>query len=206
MNRAAFLCCVALAGFVCARVVFAGEEQAPPALPDFSVVPTTLNEEPETALLFEGQTIKLEETTLEEVMAMTGAGSIRTRGDGGESQRWLCYVLMSGERVWFVSGELGGSTHVITSIQVTKGDRGRKQGCTRLARSVLSARFANGLWLDSSVSASVARLGRPSAKRIHWWLYSYGGRAGDYDRLVDVGLHFHEGKIDRLVVSQATTN
>jgi hypothetical protein len=205
MNRVAILLCLFLAISPCQETL-ALHDGRPPGLPELSDVHTTLSAQPDTALYLGGHAVRLEESTLDDVVAMAGVGAIRAHGDAGESQRWVCYLVGSEGEIWFVSGELGGTKHLITNIQVKASSGARAHECASLPSHLRSIRFGNGLWLGNFASHPRAKLGAPSKERAGWWLYGYGGRVGNYDRLVYTGFHFQDGRIDKLFMFQATTN
>ena len=123
--------------------------------------------------------IVLEETTLGEIAKSIGAGKISHQEDAGESQYWLCYADADFS-VWLISGgEMGGSEHAVTRVVARRTSPA--SDCTTAARKPLQLSINGESWLSRSMSKVAHVLGRPSATRGLWTLYSYEGRSGAVD-------------------------
>lgn len=186
----------------------------PPDIASFSDVTPTLALAPNTKLLMGKLTIELERTTLDEIRKSIGVGAIGHRGDAADSEYWLCYTLPprsgSRARVWLSSGELGGAKHAIGGIHASAISKPETAvpACPLLPAQLRPVSLESRLWLGSTSAKLERVLGKPSAKRDGWWLYSYGGKSAvsEFDRSVVLGAHLKSGRIDQLFAFQTTTD
>jgi len=72
-----------------------------------------------------------EKTTLGEIRDKIGSGVIKHQGDAAESTYWLCYITKE-ERVWVLSGEMGGSKNAVLNVAVESGEFKSSQACPML--------------------------------------------------------------------------
>lgn len=189
--------------------VAAEDSDGPPDLPQAASAASTLQAAPDTDLSLGRFVVRLEKTTLKEVVALIRAGTIKHKGDAGDSETWLCYSASRKIRVWLVSGELGGAERAVTSLHVVGNSGGAGViGCPALPMQARPAAFGNMIWLGSSAAQLKSKMGVPSVQESGWWVYSYSGRSlvRGLDELTIFGAHVRQGRVDQLFASKATTN
>jgi hypothetical protein len=194
------------------RADAAGLGEAIPELPDLQGVPSTLKTPPIVEVTLGGLILSFENTTLDDVRRLAGAGEILHRGDAGASEYQLCYKTLLDKktaRIYLLSGELGGSEHSLGSFyaELDGGDTKGLIDCPSLPEK-LKPLLLNHLPFLGGAADQLERLwGEPSAKRGDWLLYSYSGRLdNNFDRMMVLGVRVQKGRIVGFYFSQATTN
>jgi hypothetical protein len=159
--------------------------------------------------------VKFEQTTLDDVRRAASAGKISLQGDDGESIFWLCYTNLNSsqvERIWVIShGEMGGSTHSVTSIsaQLLPGGKSTSD-CPALPANMQPLALDNHLWLNSPES-DVLKLGAPSDQKEPWRSYNYEGKVpgdcegGGFDLLNWLLMKVGKGRVTTLHAGQVTS-
>lgn len=128
--------------------------------------------------------IEFEKTTLGEVQQAVPEGAIDQAGDAAEHSLWLCYTLTNHRfpgRIWIISdGEMGGDTHVVTGITVTRTKNAHPTPhCPALPRKMQRTRFDVPIWLGSSDSDLTNTLGPPSHRAGAWRSYDFRTKVSD---------------------------
>ncbi len=81
----------------------------------------------------------LNKGTLSDIQNKLGNAKLIEKGDAGEYEASICYLLPSGHRITFLSGELGGSSHEFLGYSVRKTSE-VEDDCLRI-NSLDSKRF-----------------------------------------------------------------
>ena len=166
-----FTVIIGLITFSCA---YAGE--VPPKTPFDSVDWTALSSvKPTTGISMGGFNVLYEKTTLGEIRNKVGSGVIKHQGDAAESTYWLCYTTQE-ERVWILSGEMGGSENAVLNVEVESGGFKSSQSCPMLPKAFQPVSFNNGLWVGTSEESVLKLLGRPSHTEDQWLSFDYAGK------------------------------
>lgn len=159
-----------------------GESIEPPPLTNEAItVEATLKVDPIQEIRIGSFKAKFEKTTLDDILAAIGIGSIQHAGDAGGSQYWLCYSLPDA-RIWLISGEMGGSNHALIQVQAisTKAPR-ENAACPQIPTRFQSISMNFG-WLGTNQKDLIKALGRPSGKEDDRFMYHYSGKKpGEYD-------------------------
>jgi hypothetical protein len=204
-------------GFVFGASLNVCAETPPPATPlDAMTWKATLKHKPSTTLRMGTLRIRLEQTTLDDVRRVASAGKIAHRGDAGDSIYWLCYTNATrnqAQRIWIVSdGEMGGSAHYVTEISAeTTSNEHATTDCPALPKRLSAVSLANDLWLGASEWQATMRLEAPSYQNGAWRSFDFAGKvAGDcpggaLDLTASLMLHFQNGRVNSLRVSQITS-
>jgi hypothetical protein len=176
-------------------------QSGPPALPGLDRLPQAATALP-SSVRFGSFRLDLEKTSLEQFRNAAHGGESGHRGDAGDSEDWLCYSLDSSLNVWLTASELGGGKW-IDAVYVTSG---AGHSCPVLPGSLRPVALQDGLTIGVPQEQLVKMIGRPSAIRAGWWLYQRTSVIGAFDRIVTLGAHITDGKIDGLFSAQTTTN
>jgi len=184
---------------------------APPKLPNLDNIPATLSYPPKTKVMLGKLSIELERTPLGIAQRSAGTGVIQHRGDAADSEDLLCFTTGFGlqpQRIWFSSGELGGSQRIIDAFYASVSEAAVMDSrfCPELPQRLHPVSIGK-LWLGASQEKLKGWLGKPSAKRDGWWLYSYAGKVNqDFDEVEIVGVRIVRGKVVAIFASKSTTN
>lgn len=204
---------------LCLGVSFAASALAatpPPDVPFTDSPPGTLKQSPARGLTVAAIDVLFEKTSLAEVAAKLGVGTIAHQGDAGDSVYWLCYDIATREgpqRLWVTaSGEMGGSEHLVTGIsaQILPSPDGTGD-CPQLPGQPNPHLIGSALWLGSSAHSITEHLGSPSLHRGAWQAYGYEGKVpgkcepDGFDRTNWLYLRTETGAITRLVAGQVTS-
>lgn len=161
--------------------------------------------------------VKLERTTLAEIVAATNLGTIRHRGDAGESVYWLCYTVVENEkaaRVWIqASGEMGGPEHDVTEIAVRSiANHPLASDCPVLPKQFSKLSFGNGVSLGASkvevgnlLGSGMISSGSQSFIGYHGKESGDGQCDGGYDLLNSLFLTFEAGVVVGIDAGQVTS-
>jgi hypothetical protein len=196
------------------QTVHAGSDVLrPPSVPDFSVAarPMTATTLPDVTVLLGSFELKLEQTTIADVRDQVGDAPTQHHGDAGESRYWVCFTIPSnsfGERIWLVSGELGGDNHVINAFLADRVEKAKASStCPALPPQFRPVRLKVGSIGIGSPISSVTPVFGPLQSAGRWKAAQYlAAENGDLDRLLSVAFHWKNGALDRIAVSQATTD
>ena len=179
----------------------------PPKLPNLDKIPATLPYPPVTKVILGKLIIEFEQTPLGKAQRLAGTGIIQHRGDAADSEDFICFTSGS-QRVWFSSGELGGSQHIIDAFYASASNSALKDSrfCPELSQQLRPISLGK-IWLGASQENLKNWLGEPSTKRDGWWLYSYSGKVNqDFDEVAIMGARVVHGKVVALFASKSTTN
>jgi hypothetical protein len=157
--------------------------------------------------------IVFEKSRLADVMAMTGRGKIKHRGDAGQSVYWLCYRFEQNgaTRQLYVTahGEMGGPEHDVGGIVLN--ERAADEANCPVLPGNLSPAIAD-IGLGSRYSAFVHRLGPPSGRQGEQatWLFERKIHQRDspetWFEIQSVTVEFHHGKAAILAIDQTTSD
>jgi hypothetical protein len=161
-----------------------------------------------------GTIVRIEVTSLRQVLASIGAGKVMHKGDASESVHWLCYSFeMPGAhaRIWLSSGELNGGRY-IDGIQMVMTETSQEGGasCPEISLGGKSPVFDNGLSLGASEEKLRQVLGRPSKEWGNWRSY-----ASDTQAVKDgetwftnsiFAVRIEGGLVSEVFVTQSTSN
>ena len=157
---------------------YAGE--APPKVPFDSVDwPALSSVKPTIGISMGSFDVLYEKTTLGEIRDKIGSGVIKHQGDAAESTYWLCYTTKE-ERVWVLSGEMGGSKNAVLNVAVESGEFKSSQACPMLPNGFQPLSFDNGLWVGASEESVLKLLGRPSHTEDQWLSFDYTGKEMEF--------------------------
>jgi hypothetical protein len=185
----------------CSQVVGA---TPPPDDPRYDAItwPMSMRAAPAPAITLGNFRIVFEVTTLGEVKAKIGSGTVSHRGDAARSEYWLCYTAVSphrNERLWVISNaEMGGPSNAITHIEaISLLAPEASDDCPRLPSQLMPIALDSKLWLGSTAGMLTDILGSPSHEAPPWRSYNFwtkvssdGQCEGGYDLLnaLDVAL------------------
>jgi hypothetical protein len=200
--------------FMLPQLLSAGQTEslAPPNLPNFDNLPTTLSIPPATKLVLGRQVVDLEQTTLDQVLQSAGAGTIQHQGGGVDREAWICFTVPSSQqsqRIWLRSIEIMGDAHAIDAFYASTSSTPLKEAplCPELPARLRPMSLGRSIWLGSSQDQLRGWLGEPSAKRGGWWLYSSSRKvANDFDEGGLLGARVVDGKVTALFASKSTMN
>jgi hypothetical protein len=157
--------------------------------------------------------IRLEETTLDQIVGGVGRGHIDRSGDDHDLAYWLCYCVPGSpwsQRLWIIAhGEMGGPEHRVGAVVVyqVEGRVSAPEACPSLPPAFKDISLDRGVRIGTQLTELLRILGRPSARREDWLMFQYAGKvAGKFrgpgdtvDRVVD----FDEiGSLEARVVSE----
>lgn len=185
---------------------------APPPLPNFDNLPSTLTSLPFAKVTVGSLTLDFGHTTLDQITQSIGAGKSRHGGDAVNGARWVCYTLGNGERlqrVWVSASELGGPQHFVDGLYARSGSSSlaATNGCPELPPKYWNISFGNGVHLGEASRELVSALGAPSARRGDWWLYLYVGKIpNNLDVSGLLGARVGGGKVTDIFVSKTVTD
>ncbi|QOZ54193.1 hypothetical protein [Bradyrhizobium sp. CCBAU 53338] len=151
---------------------------------------------------------RFEETPLGAVRDAVGEGAIQHQGDAGGSIYWLCYRRAQ-HRLWVVSGEIGGTDHLVTEIveELTEKDVGASTDCAIIPEKFSPVVFDGKLQLGMARQAVITALGPPSKSEAAQMVYSHSGkRAHGFDETAWLILRFREDKLVSMRGGKTTTN
>jgi hypothetical protein len=159
--------------------------------------------------------VLLEKTTLDDVRRAASAGDIAHQGDAGGSVYWLCYTDSSStpvQRIWIITGEMGGPKHVVTNISAQLLPNGTATtDCPALPPNLKPLSLDHHIWLNTSASNVLTRLGAPSYQKGPWRSFDYrakvpGNCEGEgFDLMSGLLLRFEKGRVTSLRVYQVTS-
>jgi|CXWL01.1.fsa_nt_gi hypothetical protein len=185
---------------------------APPKLPRIDGLADKHVSLPLTKIALGKLDVIFERTTLSEILRSAGVGKIEHRGDAGDSQYWVCYTVTAGkksQRIWFMSGEMGGDQHTMDSFHVEDNASPAKSNiCPELPADMTPITIGKSIWLGSNQRQIKEWLGEPSLTKNGWLFYSYSGKASlpGFDEAMVIGVHTINGKVVSLFTSKTTTN
>ncbi len=189
----------------------------PPGTPFNAITwKATLKTKPSTGVRMGSLHVRLEKTTLDDVRHAASAGDIAHQGDAGESIYWLCYTNSGStpvERIWIIAhGEMGGSEHFVTSISAQLLPNGNATtDCPALPLNLKPLSLDHYIWLNTSASDVLTRLGTPSYQKGPWRSFDYQGKVpgncegGGFDLMSGLLLRFEKGRVTFLHVDQVTS-
>jgi hypothetical protein len=204
-------------GFVFGASFNACAQTPPPDTPFDAMTRTaTLEQKPSTTLRMGTLRVQLEQTTLDDVRRAASVGKVTHRGDASESIYWLCYTSSApgvAQRIWIIAhGEMGGSEHYVTEISAEAISNGHATAdCPSLPKRLSTVSLENHLWLGASEAEAGMRMGAPSYRNGHWRSFDFAGKVagncpgGDPDLTASLMLHFQNGRVNSLRVSQITS-
>ena len=151
--------------------------------------------------------VQFEKTTLDDVRRSASAGEISHQGDAGDSIYWLCYTndrATPVERIWVIAhGEIGGSEHAVTSIRAQILPKGKATAdCPALPDSLIPLSLDHNLWLSSTESEALEKLGTPSYRDMSWRSYYYQDRSLDSSSWL--WMQTKKGRVTSLHAGQVT--
>lgn len=165
---------IVIFGLVVMSCAYAGE--LPPKAPFDSVDwPALSTAKVTTGLKMGTFIVTYEKTTLGEIRNKIGAGQIKHKGDAAESTYWLCYTTKK-ERIWILSGEMGGSDNAVLNIAIEDGEFRTNQDCPVLPSIFQPVTFDNGLWVSATENSVLKMLGHPSHTKGQWLSFDCLGK------------------------------
>jgi hypothetical protein len=151
---------------------------------------------------------RFEETRLGAVREAVGEGTIQHQGDAGGSLNWLCY-RRAHNRLWLVSGEIGGPDHLVTEIveELTEKDAGASTDCALMPEKFSPVVIDGKLHLGLSRREVITALGPPSKSDAAQLVYSHMGKLADgFDETAWLILGFREDRLVSMRGGKTTTN
>ena len=144
---------------------YASEFIPPPKYPLKKIPAPTLSSPPVSSLTMGKFVIKLETTSLENVLKSIKAGKIAQRGDASESLEWICYSMTdqyNPVRLWLLSGEIDdGNVGAVVIRSMSTKDKASKK-CPELPESFKPVKLDRKIWIHTSESDAREILGKPS--------------------------------------------
>ncbi len=184
----------------------------PPDLPRTENLRAKLHSSPTTKIALGKLDVVFEKTTLKDILRSAGMGTIEHRGDASESQYWTCYTASEGkksQRIWIMSGEMGGGQHDVDSFHVEEVLSPTKSNlCPELPAHLIPMSLGKSIWLGSSQRQIKDWLGEPSLTTNGWSFYAYSGPSslqGFYESML-IGVRIINGRVVSLFASKTTTN
>ena len=184
----------------------------PPALPKTGNLRAKLHSSPITKIALGKLDVILETTTLKDVLRSAGVGAIEHHGDASESRYWICYAVTSGnisQRIWIMSGEMGGDQHDVNSFQVEEAVSPTKSNlCPELPAHLTPMSLGKSIWIGSSQRQIKDWLGESIATTNGWSFYSYSGPSSlkGFDEATLIGVRIINGRVVSLFTSKTTSN
>lgn len=122
-------------------------------------------------------TLQFEQSTLSAIAKAVGKGKIAHQGDAAASIYWLCYSTPT-SRVWLVSsGEMGGTSHVLTRISaVSQPHAAPEAACPMLPGKFRPISIFKKLRLEQPASRFSGALGAPTHMYRSWRMYGHAGK------------------------------
>ncbi|MCL2716982.1 MAG: hypothetical protein FWD68_21155 [Alphaproteobacteria bacterium] len=219
VGRIGRFCMSALLAFLLSAIVSSScRAEGPPSFPDV-VWPAdkrgiaTLKKKPVAALVMGRFRAEFEKTKLEEIRQAASAGEIRHQGDGADTTWWLCYTNVLAtrvERIWLMSGEMGGGEYVTELRAQLLPGGGASAECPSLPDRLKPLSLDSGLWLGAEENAVVAKLGAPLFQQDGWWYHAYEGKVpgaceGGFDLISVLRLQLSAGRVMSLSAAQVTS-
>jgi len=203
-------------GFVFGASFNVCAQTPPPDTPfDAMTWTATLKQKPSTTLRMGTLRVQLEQTTLDDVRRAASVGKVAHRGDAGKSMYWLCYTSSApdvAQRIWIIAhAEMGGSAHYVTEISAEVISNGHATAdCPALPKRLSTVSLENHLWLGASEAEATTHMAAPSYRNGHWRSFDFAGKvagdcSGDLDLTASLLLHFQNGRVNSLRVSQITS-
>jgi hypothetical protein len=184
----------------------------PPDLPRSENLRAKLHSSPITKISLGKLDVILETTTLKDIIRSAGVGTIEHNGDASESQYWICYTATAGnkfQRIWIMSGEMGGDQHDVNSFQVEAAVLPTKfNHCPELPAHLTPMSFGKSIWIGSSQRQIKDWLGESIATTNGWSFYSYSGPSSlkGFDEATLIGVRIINGRVVSLFASKSTSN
>ena len=172
-------------------------------------------EKPTTGVRMGSLHVMFEKTTLDDVRKAALIGEISEKGDAAGNVLWLCYTNLTAtpiERIWVSSnGEMGGPEHVVDGVSAQYLPNGHAtRDCPVLPENLKPLSLDQNLWLNSTESEVLNKLGAASHTVGLWRSYDYQGKmpgkcGGGYDVLNNLLLRIENGQVVFLNASQVTS-
>jgi hypothetical protein len=194
-----------------------GSMTPPPHGPSYDAMtwPMSMHKPPARGISLGTFRVVFEETALEEVRVKVGSGTVSHQGDAAASEYWLCYSVLSQshrERVWIVSNAEMGAGKVTAVVAIALASSEPSGDCPLLPSQLLPVTLDSNLWLGASAADLARTLGKPSHVAHHWRSYAFqtkiedqGKCEGGYDRIDDLDVKLHRGRVVALSAGQVTT-
>ncbi len=155
-------------------------------------VKTTLNENPLNYFRIGEFEAKFGSTTLHEIKTHIGRGKIEHSGEAATSQYWIYYSIPTGE-IWFIShGEMGGSSHALTGVEVILSSSNSKDSSSSNIFNSFQFQFG---FLGSTKKSVIAKLGSPSGIKDRSIIYFYENQNETWTEFSNVEITFENNKI-----------
>lgn len=188
----------------------------PPFIEGKIKVPPTLKTDPLTSMRIGTFEVKLEETTLGDIINEVGVGSIQLTRETGESQYYLCYSLPDQhEHIWLIShGEMGGPDHALTQVYAVSTTKPIRENvsCPQIPARFQSISMKFG-WIGTTQKKLFASLGKPSGSKDGRLMFFYEGKTPgiyegksvEFDVISYVEVVIDDGKISSIYASHVTS-
>lgn len=154
--------------------------ELPPGVPFDSVDwPALSSFKPTAGFRLGDFNILYEKTSLAEIKGKIGSGRIDHNGDAAESVYWICYTAQQ-ERIWIMSGEMGGSENAVLNVAVESGKFEENTDCPVLPGHFQSISFDHGLRIGVTEKSTIEALGAPSHREGAWLSFDFAGKENDF--------------------------
>jgi hypothetical protein len=155
--------------------------------------------------------IKLEATLLSQLRRNFPNLKLRTQSDASESETWLCFTLATRQgrvQVWPSSGEVGGG-EFIDGVYAQGGESWPLKDCPIIDIGNGAIGIDGRIWIGTSKSSLLRRLGRPSSTSGQVMIYNYqvairDPRLGECWITEELLFDMKDSRVSRLSVTKDT--
>jgi hypothetical protein len=155
--------------------------------------------------------VDFEKTNWPAFFRQTGALKLRKQGDAAESEEWTCLTIVRGQmrfQIWLDSDELGGGS--ISGVTAYTGVHWPLSECPIKDPGPGPIGLGNGLWIATTKSDIISRLGQPTAVHGAALIYDFEadvrdpklGEGATSGRLI---FEIHSGRTTRLSATRGTS-
>lgn len=157
--------------------------------------------------------IRLETTTLHEVITLAAIGRVDHSGDAGGSRYWVCYAFRQGSAqytLWLVSSPFGGTERAILDVLVAPSSA-ETSDCPAIPERLTPISFAGGISIGSTAGAAISGFGPSGPQGGGWHGYRYSvtipgvcGGGGDAQQGGSIAARVEGGRVVALAAGRAT--
>jgi hypothetical protein len=155
--------------------------------------------------------ITFENTRWTDLEQRLGPLKMRRQGDGGETQDWTCFTVTTPagqHQVWLDGGELQGGEYA-DGVTAQAGAPWPIRECPVVDPGRGAVALDNGVWIGTSKSEVIQRLGRPTAMLAGSFIYDFEApvrdRNGDGAIVGRLIFQFRGHRVHRLQANKDTS-
>ncbi len=163
-------------------------------------------------LLLGRDKIEFEQTRWSDLQHVLGPLKMRRQGDASETEDWTCFTVGTGKgrfQVWLHGGELQGG-EFIDGVTAQAGSPWPVRECPVVSPRQRAAALDNGIWVGTTKSEILKRLGQPTAVHGATLIYDFDvavrdpklGEGSVGGRLI---FEIHADRVGRLLATKDTS-